>query len=181
MHRGRAKHANTNFTPPTRTRTHTSSAERSLFCSGQDRTPGKYPTCTGDRTIWTKLSEWAQSRAEARGPKNRARASRTQQLMAVPHNIIRKSQPQVFSSAFCPSLEFPMLLLHLSRGIMEWEFLLQLQLAIAGYRPSLSRELAISLCIVCSLCCLSPAPQVSQAAKSALQPLRGQPEVLLGV
>jgi len=31
-----------------------------------------------------------------------------------PHNIIRKSQPQVFSSAFCPSLEFPMLLLHLS-------------------------------------------------------------------
>lgn len=30
------------------------------------------------------------------------------------HVVIRKSQPQVFSSAFCLSIEFPMLLLHLS-------------------------------------------------------------------
>lgn len=30
------------------------------------------------------------------------------------HVVIRKSQPQVFSSAFCLSMEFPMLLLHLS-------------------------------------------------------------------
>lgn len=35
-------------------------------------------------------------------------------LSSTLHVVIRKSQPQVFSSAFCLTMEFPMLLLHLS-------------------------------------------------------------------
>jgi len=71
-----------------------------------------------------------------------------------PHNIIRKSQPQVFSSAFCPSLEFPMLLLHLS----HWSGRFCSVCARCKLLPVSNTSNSSHLCLAATLLSLSLSP-----------------------